>query len=218
MSAGVTTTGDWILLDNFSMDRQCHTKWCWAAVAEAVARCYNAPTPHTQRDIAKTLMPELTETELNEPCYHGLNGAQVEELRDLKCNKDQLLMSALLVTGCFDHPHPIPDGPAPLHDVTKWIDGGGPGRRHAVCVRIRWPNGRAHFVAITGYRKDKDTASLQVWDPWVAQSRILSYDELAQNYTSLDGNLAGPNLVGKWVDTHFTRRPAAQFAPIYRAA
>jgi hypothetical protein len=122
-------------------------------------------------------------------------------------------MSVLLMTGCFADVHRVPDEPAPLAEVQRWIDGDEQGRR-AVCARIRWPNGNAHFIAITGYRPG--TKSLHVWDPWGPQSRNLTYDELGQHYSSLDGRLADTGLQGKWVDTVYTRRPQPSGPPTKR--
>ena len=201
IAAEPVVPADWIMLDGFRMDRQCHTRWCWAAVTEAVLRYYDPSSTLTQRDIARIMMPDLPDGDFSAACYTDLTVAQDEVLNS---NQIQVLMSVLLVTGCFGDVHRIPDEPAPLRDVQRWIDGDAQGRR-AVCARIRWPNGNAHFVAITGYRPG--TNLLHVWDPWGPQSRNLPYEEFGEHYSSLDGRLADTSLEGKWVDTLYTRRP-----------
>ena len=193
---------EWIIVDNFSMERQCHTRWCWTAVAEAVARCYIPSKNLTQRDIAKLLMPRA---KFEEPCYR-IDDCDLEYDNCLDYNTPNLLMSALLLIDCYGKASPIPDKPAPLQDVQQWIDGDDRGRR-AVCVRILWPDGDAHFVTITGY--DRGSTLLHVLDPWGPRARNISYYELATHYTSVDTRFADETMEGKWVDTLFTARPVS---------
>src|SRR5262249_17891064 len=151
----------------------------WAAVAEAVVRYYDPKTVIDQNAIAKLLEPDFKPTK---SCYTDDTIAADEKLAT---NREQLLMSALLLIDCFDHVHPIPGEPAPLKDVQDWIKGDAQGRR-AVCARILWPD-RAHFVAISGYYPG--TKRLLVEDPWGPTTHDISYDDLAEHYTSIDARL-----------------------------
>jgi hypothetical protein len=179
-------TSEWVTLDGFRMERQCHTKWCWAAVGEAVARFYGIGGGHAQRDLAKIEMPQF---DYREACY-VVGQENSDEL--LPYNIPRVLMSVLLGVGCYDHGYD-PDVPAPLGDVQAWLDGDRAGRR-AVCVRIKWPNGDAHFVTIDGYRRG--TNWLHVWDPASGDGKEIRYEELASSYRD----------IGRWVDTIYTKR------------
>jgi len=177
---------DWVMLDGFSMERQCHTNWCWAAVGEAVARFYDLGTAHTQRDIAKLEMPEF---DYREDCY--LVGQENED-ELLPYNVPRILMCVLLRIGCYDHGCD-PDVPASLSDVQAWIDGDHLGRR-AVCIRVKWPNGDAHFLTIDGYRRG--TNWLHIWDSESGEAKEIRYDDLVSGYKD----------IGQWVDTLYTKR------------
>jgi hypothetical protein len=82
---------------------------------------------------------------------------------------------------------------APLGDIQGWIDGDQRGRR-AVCVRIKWPSGDAHFVTIDGYRRG--TNWLHLWDSESGEAKEIRYDELVSGYKN----------IGRWADTLFTER------------
>ncbi len=154
-----------ILVDDFEIKRQCHTRWCWAAVAEAVARCYYPKTGCTQRLIAKDHIDKIEKGNTftyNDPCFAD-TPAGVAQDDKLPYNITAALILVLFDMGCFDRMDPIVDGPADVKEVQKWIENDGKQRR-IVCIRIEWPNfGGAHFVAVDGYRPG--TEDLHVCDP-----------------------------------------------------
>ena len=187
-----------ILVDDFEVKRQCHTRWCWAAVAEAVAHCYYPKTGCTQRLIAKNYIDKIEKDNkytYGNPCF-GESPTEVEQDNQLPYNVVGALVVVLYDLGCLDRMDPIVDGPADLKEVQKWIENDGKQRR-IVCIRIEWPNhGGAHFVAIDGYRPG--TEDLHVCDPWGPVELDISYKELSEHYTKNDGD---------WVTTLYTKRP-----------
>jgi hypothetical protein len=187
---------DWVMVDGFEMKQQCHTHWCWAAVGEAVSRCYDPAAGFTQREIAKLMFDqEYPNEKYDAPCCTDPTSAAEE---NLPYNKNQSLQSVLIAIKCYGHSGEKEKPAAPM-DVRDWIDGDEHGRR-AVCIRIRWKkSGGTHFLAIDGYLPNPtpNLTLFHIWDPLGGASLQIPYDILAAHYTKSEGS---------WKDTLYTQR------------
>ena len=186
---------DWVFVGGFDMEPQCHTQWCWAAVADAVTHCYNLKTDCTQQVIAE--MKLGSGLDFNAPCVAAI---QTKDER-LPINEPAVLASVLHLVDCFGHEHLIPFQAPPPADVQKWINGDATRPPCLVCVRIQWEDQSGHFVVIDGYKRNSD--ALRVWDPLGAQCREISAKTLTDSYEI--GNSKG----GSWTHTYYTRRGKA---------
>jgi hypothetical protein len=185
---------EWIRVNGFKMETQCHINWCWAAVAQSIINYYEPNKGWTQTDIAKLMMPGYT---YEAECYKG--GLAEDDL-DLPYNKGQILEIALSKVECYHHSQNPPDKEAPLQAVQQWINGEMRGMRRPVCVRIRWPNLNGHFVVIDAYCRG--TNLLHVSDPWGPQFKEISHDDMSHHYTTFDSPVEG-----SWTDTMYTKHP-----------
>jgi hypothetical protein len=173
----------------FEMQHQCHSSWCWAAVAASVSNFYREP-------------PDITQCHLANIELHR------EDCCSVDCGVDDVE---------FNHPHTLPlnrigclelwvrDERASRTQLQRELAAGRP-----VCARILWSagvaqNGQprpagtagAHFVTIVGYLPGADKVAIE--DPWLGPTREMSYDQLCTHYTD-----AG----GQWADTYYTKPPA----------
>jgi Papain-like cysteine protease AvrRpt2 len=166
---------------DLTMRNQCHSHWCWAAVAEAIAMYYNPATDCTQCVIANGRLSR-------DDCC----GPECSSDDDLPFNIDSTLGSTLHMFGCDDG-EDFPDQPAPLEKIQAKIDDQRP-----VCIRVVWTTGgtagRGHFVAIIGYLSGTD--ELLVADPFGPQLHHVSYKVLANAFTLAKG---------KWANTYYTK-------------
>jgi hypothetical protein len=185
---------DWVFVDGFKVSPQCHTKWCWAAVGEGVARCYNPGTDCTQHSVAKMMLG--SDEDFDAPCVDPL----MKEEEPSQFNRPEVLRSVLHRLDCYGSEHTVPFVAPPPQNVQQWIDGDQNGRR-VVCVRIEWPDQNGHFVAIDGYCRNTDL--IHVWDPLGQQAREIAFTDLAKNYE------IGPNKGGAWTHTLYTKRGTA---------
>jgi len=141
---------------------QMWSRWCWAAVAEGVARCYSAATTWTQCRIANA------ELGRNLCCILLLH---------LPCNRSGRLGSALRHVG---HLRQLPQvGPATFQNIRDEVDALQP-----LGAAIAWRGGGTHFIAIKGYDVDGQNIEwVELEDPHslVGNSRV-RYSELQASY------------------------------------
>ena len=125
----------------FTIEKQLHTQWCWAAVSVSVARFYRRWSPWTQCKVVSK--------ERGADCCQ--DGGRSE------CNQPHYLDRALECTGTlgqyFDHP-------LTQDDVRREI-----GRRSPLGCRVGWNHGGGHFIVITGYEDDADAMRVDLDDP-----------------------------------------------------
>jgi hypothetical protein len=163
----------------FLMEPQCHSNWCWAAVAASVAAYYDEGTYLRQCEIANL---ELERAD----CCEAQCGAP-----DVDVNVTNVFASPLNRVRCFRQLERFKQ--ATVAEVREELLAGRP-----LCVRTVWPDGGAHFLAIVGCWSDSDgTAMLALDDPFWGRSEY-SFDRFSKHYQLLGG---------KWNDTYYTRRP-----------
>jgi len=167
----------------FRMPSQCHSNWCWAAVAEGIAKYYNPGSNCKQCRIAQRILRDPD-------CCNFECGTVV------RFNRPHSLVAALSLIDCRA------TGMAPgqrlsLAELQSEIRAGRP-----VCARIVWTDGNPsldiprngkHFVAITGYLPG--TSKIRIRDPWFDDD-VIDYDEFCTDYQSAGGT---------WTDTYLTR-------------
>ena len=165
--------GAWRKLD-FDMQDQEQTKWCWAAVATSVALFYDPQTPWTQCTVANGQLHR------NDCCGNGAAGP---------CNQYSFLASALELVGCLDSWDV--NNSATFDEVRTEID-----NQRALCFRVRWNGGGAHFATIVGYLAAGGPAGNLIWaeDSLFGRSQI-AFDRFPADY---------PNGGGDWTDTYYT--------------
>jgi Papain-like cysteine protease AvrRpt2 len=141
---------------------QLQARWCWAAVAEGVARCYSRATTWTQCHIANA---ELGRSIC---CF---------ALIHQPCNRRGRLGSALRQVG---HLRQSPKaGQASFTEIQNEVAAQQP-----TGVAIAWRGGGAHFIAIRGYAIDDQNVNwveLEDPDPIVGNITV-RYSELVANY------------------------------------
>lgn len=163
----------------FGMEKQCHSNWCWAAVAASVAAYYGQGRGISQCEIAKL---ELSRSDC---CDSDCDAKGVE------CNVTNVFASPLNRVGCFDRLARFKQ--ATPSEVFEELEAGRP-----ICVRTVWPNGGAHFLAIVGCWSDTGgTLMLALADPFWGRSEY-SYERFSKHYQLLGGN---------WNDTYYTKNP-----------
>lgn len=169
---------------HFTMQDQCHTNWCWAAVASSVSHYYDETSPHTQCLIANI---ELNRHDCcDSPC--GTTGLEFDVPHTLGSPLNRVRCLSRLT---FDQR-------ATRMQVQEEVSAGRP-----ICVRTVWSGdeggelGPAHFVAIVGYLPDTD--GLVIEDPLNGPTPEIKFDRFCSDY--LDGR-------GVWTDTYFTKAPA----------
>ncbi len=126
------------------IEKQQKTHWCWAAVAQSVARYYMPDKAWTQCGIVKTAL------NLDSCCDHPDTNEE--------CDRDEHLEDALDAIGCK---YEAVEHALPFEQVRSEIDADRP-----VCARIEWPDRTGHFVIISGYRVMKSGRhQVMVQDP-----------------------------------------------------
>ena len=163
----------------FAMEEQCHSNWCWAAVAASVAAYYDNGTYKKQCEIA------ALDLDRADCCAHACGA------KDVECNVTNVFGSPLNRVRCLQRLERFKQ--ATPSEVLEELEAGRP-----ICVRTVWPGGGAHFVAIVGSWLDAGGASmLALDDPFWGRSEY-SYDRFATHYQLLGGS---------WNDTYYTRSP-----------
>lgn len=166
----------------FKNQEQCQSNWCWAAVAASIADFYDKPmAARKQCLVAKKFLNLNNSIDCCGPSCKTLD-------EDAPCNKERKILAVLYKQKCTDQgtEFEIPK----LSSVHDEIDASQP-----VCVRILWPEGKGHFVTITGYLSHSDV--LLVEDPLEPDDLIeISYDDLQVDYDEAGGT---------WDQTYFTK-------------
>jgi Papain-like cysteine protease AvrRpt2 len=176
----------------FEMQRQCHSNWCWAAVAASVAAFYRRDGKIKQCDIANL---ELNRSDCcDHPC----------DANDVDFNVTNVFASPLNRVRCFERL--ARQRRATPTEVQEELAAARP-----LCVRTVWRDGGAHFLAIVGFRPDavdEEQGVLSLDDPFWGPSEY-TYARFSENY-----QLAG----GKWTDTYFTKSPSRRAAQVRASA
>jgi hypothetical protein len=161
------------------MQRQCHSNWCWAAVAASVAAYYGQGRGMSQCEIAKLDLGR------SDCCEYDCDAKGVE------CNVTNVFASPLNRVGCLDRLARFKQ--ATPSEVFEEL-----GADRPICVRTVWPHGGAHFLAIVGCWYDSgDALMLAVADPFWGRSEY-SYERFSKHYQLLGG---------RWNDTYYTKAP-----------
>ena len=157
---GKLTSTQGIALD-FEMQCQCHSNWCWAAVAASVAQFYSSATAWKQCTIANE------ELHRNDCCERQCGAANVP------FNVTNTLASPLNRLGNFAA---LKFRRLTRAEVVDQLEAGRP-----LLARTVWIGGSAHFAAIVGYKPAVDT--LAVRDPFFGSS-VYEFDRFCSAYTS----------------------------------
>ncbi|MBA5686695.1 papain-like cysteine protease family protein [Rugamonas apoptosis] len=156
---------------NFVVAPQLYTQWCWAAVSSSVSKYFDSASQWTQCQVASA--------ELSLQCCS--DGGP--------CNTwwylDRALARTQNANGWF----------AGASDVQQTAGELGSGR--PICIRVEWPDGGGHFLAVIGtYQDSAGTERLLLSDP-IFGSSSYSRDDLV--------NGAYQNGHGRWTHTYLTR-------------
>ena len=165
-------------LDDFEMEDQKQSLWCWAATANSVKLFYNPGSNHKQCQVANKTLASATR------CCPD----------PFPCNQTATLGDAL---GAVKKLNLFSPGTVPWQKLDDEIAAG-----KVVCVVIRWENGFGHCIAINGTGKlDDETEMVVVNDSAVGMDeRTIKYKDLLSNYFS------GDMRSGVWVDTYLTKK------------
>lgn len=162
----------------FVMRNQCQTEWCWAAVAESVARFYRPASAITQSELVNR---ELKRTDCSCTVVGG------------PCNEPSYLAPSLDRAGGHLRAWLV-GARATEAELIGEVDAGRP-----VCVRLARSPQEGHFVVVVGYLPgsdgDEDGLLLKVEDPDREIGAVpFSYRGLSRHHEK-----------GPWTDTLFTR-------------
>ena len=142
--------------DEYPLDPQEESEWCWAAVAQSVAKYFDE-SAQSQCAIAGLVMKDGN-------CCDNPVG----------CNEPAALTKALTKVG---KPPELVNRPLIPRELQKELD-----EHRPVCIRIGWDGGGGHFVVITGYQVLTSGAlHVNVADPLYPNCTI-DYDELSTSY------------------------------------
>ncbi|WP_163380174.1 papain-like cysteine protease family protein [Cyclobacterium sp. SYSU L10401] len=130
-------------LENFEMQKQQTSDWCWAANAVSVALFYDENSNWSQQC---ALVNEVLRR--STCCHQKDSGA---------CSVPLELDVALKKVGHF---YGHEEGPLSIREIKRKIDGGFP-----IAIRIKWDTGHGHFLMITGYDGRQGTPLVFVKDP-----------------------------------------------------
>jgi Papain-like cysteine protease AvrRpt2 len=163
---------------DFEIEPQCHSYWCWAAVAASVSAFYDETSTFSQCRIANL------ELHRQDCCTFdcGANGVEFNIMHTLGSALNRAGRLKRLVR--FQR--------ATRAEVQQEIRA-----RRPLCVRTIWSGGGAHFVVIVGYSPDDD--SLVIADPWRGKIFEVPFDRFCSQFSPEEG------LNGMWNDTYYTR-------------
>jgi hypothetical protein len=165
-----------VMID-FEMQDQCHSNWCWAAVAASVAAYYGHPIAQCQVANLELQRDDCCDFECGAP--------------DVDVDVTSVFASPLNRVGCFRRLSRFKQ--ATPAEVREELAAGRP-----ICARTIWPGGGAHFLTIVGCWFDSgDTPMVAADDPFWGRSEY-SYDRFTKHYQLLGG---------RWNDTYYTKRP-----------
>jgi Papain-like cysteine protease AvrRpt2 len=162
----------------FHMQHQCHSSWCWAAVASSVSAFCDKSSIFTQCIIANL------ELRREDCCDFHCGDTSVNP----NVNVPHTLGSALNRTGCLRAEVP---GQATRREVQQEMEAVRP-----ICVRTLWSDNSDHFVVIVGYNPDTDVLAIE--DPLYGPTPEISFERFRTNY-----QVGG----GQWKKTYYTKRP-----------
>jgi hypothetical protein len=170
-----------IMPDNFTMQPQQETEWCWAATAASVHSYLNpgCPTIFTQASLASTVLQQEKKIAPGFDCT-GSPGS---------CDFPGSLTIALTTTGNLNT---ALGRPMEFSEIKAALDNGNP-----VCVQIDWYSGGGHAIAIDGYFEYASGAQVvSVQDPLLPGATLHFYDALKTGYQAS----------GVWADTFTVQR------------
>jgi hypothetical protein len=133
--------------DNFPMEHQEETDWCWNAVAVSVEHYFDPRSPLTQSSFAVQAL-NVPLAQANQPWYLFKALEKIEKLRE---NSSGFMRFA---------------------DIQQQLNENLP-----VCVHIDWNEGGSHFVVITGYKVSPGgDPQVYVSDPILRDSNVMLWD------------------------------------------
>ena len=167
----------------FKMQKQCHSNWCWAAVAASIAAYYGGNVK--QCDIANV------ELHRDDCCNHPCDAANIV------FNVTNVLASSLNRLNWFEQCSRFTR--ADPDRIDEKLAAGQP-----LCARMVWRDGGGHFVVIVGSWSDVGgMRMLALEDPFWGPSEC-SYPGFADHYQLLGG---------RWIDTYYTKAPPGTGGP-----
>ena len=157
-------------IGGYPLDPQQESEWCWAAVAQSVARYVDPQSKITQCAIANKVAAKKGASKNKPNCCTTADSST--------CNCPQKLTDALDTLGEKTvSPLRIINRPLSFQELKQELDAELP-----VCIRIAWEGGGAHFVVITGYgRLTSGAQHVDVADPLYPDCTI-DYEELRNAY------------------------------------
>jgi hypothetical protein len=156
------------------MQTQEEDEWCWAAVAASVDHYFSPGSTKTQCAVAQDILHP-----------QGITCCQNKD----DCDVPQRLQDALTDVQHLEQPPVL--GALSFPQVQAQINAGFP-----VCVRIQWPGGGGHFVAIDGYGwSPAGNPQVHVVDP-LSLEFTMDYSDLVSAYQS----------VGTWSATFLVKK------------
>jgi hypothetical protein len=167
---------------DFTVQQQCHSNWCWAAVAASVVEYYDPASGTAQCEVANR------DLRREDCCAAECGDGNVD------FNVTNVLASPLNRFHCFERLKRMRRA-APDEVLTEMTAG------RPLCVRSVWAGGGAHFLVVVGYRRrGENDPVLSLADPYWGYSEY-TYSRFSKHY-----QLTG----GEWTDTYFTRAPFVQ--------
>jgi Papain-like cysteine protease AvrRpt2 len=147
-------------IDDFSMQEQQYSNWCWAAVAASVVSHYGR---------AKVEQFEIAKEELGKSVCCDPTGSNAAEF-----NVTNVLGSPLNRRGCLQRcgRHKRAERDEIIEELRK---------DRPICVRTVWLDGGAHFVVIVGCWTEANVTWLALDDPFWGRSEYC-YDAFANHY------------------------------------
>lgn len=145
------------MLNQFIIQPQQKSEWCWAAVAVSIEKYFNPRSSLTQCEIARRVTG-------HQNCY----------AQGPSCNQAETLIKALEEIRRLKR---IMNGPASFNEIRQELDAGRP-----VCARISWQDGYAHFVILVGYEILRSgERHVDIADPWNPSSTV-DFDQFQGAY------------------------------------
>ena len=210
-SSPVTATPTWPTVVaqrrlNFSIQRQEHSEWCWAAVAVSVERFFDPHSKLKQCEVANKVLPKAHPPIPLPPsdcgcCCHCCcdprscnKPAELEralkEIYKWRLTLKQRSIPAPSNVKPVTPPTIVSTGTLTFEEVCREID-----NRRPIGVGITWDSGGGHFVVIRGYRLLSSGArQVYVADP-LNPSSLVDFDEFTFSYYG----------DGEWTETDLVR-------------
>ncbi len=159
-----------------SIPKQEQNNWCWAAVAAGIGAFYNGQA-EAQCGLATKVLGKSPD---NKCCTTSRGG---------ECDHPFYLDSALQAVGCFVDL----DYTLPFQKVSEEID-----QDRTLGIRVEWPNGSGHFVAVGGWRRSPSAEEyVTVHDPWEPRVEEVRLSALHGSYGTDRGRWTHSYLTAK---------------------